>query len=143
MLVARYLTVSSASAPTSHRTQFASVIKTFSTASVCRLRRTVCLRYKDQSRRLKKDVNYIFSPMLEEMGICRLCKSPKYKTFNCLARLPYNSQSYALYSYAHEPTKKVTKVGALLFGQATSLRPFRHSCLRDSSLDCHSRKINT
>jgi hypothetical protein len=63
--------------------------------------------------------------------------------FNCLARLPYNSQPHALYSYTHEPTKKVTKVGALLFGQVTSLIPFSHSCLRDSSLDCYSGKIDT
>jgi hypothetical protein len=60
MLVARHSTVSSASTLISHRTQFASVIKTLSTASVCKLRRTVCLSYKDHSRRHHKVVNYFF-----------------------------------------------------------------------------------
>jgi len=50
----------------------------------------------------------------------------KSRLFNCLARLPYNSVSYALYT--HGPTEKVRTVGALLFSKATSIRPFSHSC---------------
>jgi hypothetical protein len=83
MLVARYSTVSSASALTSHRTQFASVIKTLSTASVCNKR---CF-------------------------------------FNCLLGLPCNSLSYALYTYTHEPTEKVTMVGVLFSARRL---PFVH-----------------
>jgi hypothetical protein len=43
----------------------------------------------------------------------------KSRLFNCWTRLPYNAQSYALYT--HEPTKKVTTVGALFSARR---RPF-------------------